>query len=427
MYLSHFVNSAISGTSTGGIIAAGTMLRMTLTQLIAMYMDPKICNLIFQSSFWKRPGAGLWQAKYLQCGVEELVDRVLRWIAPCGTVLPHSDKPTVKFVEAAGTFNACIKARILGAELPAAELNRITFTLRQAKEHYPNIATGETWVEDQISAYQSRVKIASEFLKMAKKRFKVLEQKPNDHKRSLIHLQIDKDPNNLNGCDCATKAKEDAEVPSSYDNEFFATRFLITSRCVNNGAAVVFDSHEPLTRINNKKCVMTGRGALKFGADAVLDVQRMQVKDVIMATSAAPYYFPAHEVEVELRGTTKTKLFFHDGGVMANDPGLINACINYRHFTRSNKPGKRCLPMFRLFRVGCGKMERWEESPVGKYTPQGANIVTSLADIFMSSDTQRTNLLASVRLSVMKGNLARAWQPYRVSQVLPHCRVGCRS
>lgn len=392
-YLAHVL--AISGTSTGGIISLGTTLGMSLTQLIATFMDPNLGKHIFQSSFW-RLGAGLWQAKHVQTGLEEFVDRLLRWVAPDEADLPHSEKPSRTFVEAARSFNAGIKARILGSGLPPGENKRIAFTLRQAKELYPTLATADTedWVKEKVSAIESGVAAASEFLQIAKKkRFKVLDGKDNNHRWALTQLRIDKLPSNGD-------AKEDHspdtplerdKIPT-YDEEFFATRFLVASRCVNNGRAVVFDSHEPLVKINGKN-VMTARGALKFGND-VLDVQTLQVKDVVMATSAAPYFFPAHGVE--LPGSANMKVFFHDGGVMANDPGLINACINYRHFTKSTGPDKRILPMFRLLRVGCGKSERWEESPVKWYTLQGANIVTSLPDIFMYSDTYRTNLLASI-------------------------------
>lgn len=375
---------------------------MSLTQLIATFMDPNLGKHIFQSSFW-RLGAGLWQAKHVQTGLEEFVDRLLRWVAPDEADLPHSEKPSRTFVEAARSFNAGIKARILGSGLPPGENKRIAFTLRQAKELYPTLATADTedWVKEKVSAIESGVAAASEFLQIAKKkRFKVLDGKDNNHRWALTQLRIDKLPSNGD-------AKEDHspdtplerdKIPT-YDEEFFATRFLVASRCVNNGRAVVFDSHEPLVKINGKN-VMTARGALKFGND-VLDVQTLQVKDVVMATSAAPYFFPAHGVE--LPGSANMKVFFHDGGVMANDPGLINACINYRHFTKSTGPDKRILPMFRLLRVGCGKSERWEESPVKWYTLQGANIVTSLPDIFMYSDTYRTNLLASVCVPTSTG------------------------
>jgi hypothetical protein len=337
---------------------------MSLTQLIAMYMDPKICELIFPSRFNPfRPGAGLWQAKYPQDGVDEFATRVLRWIAP-GEGQLLSDKPQVKFVKAATTFNECIKARILGNELPLAEKNRIKLTLQRAKNLQP--------VEDQLTRYQSHIKNASQFLDLAKvKRFKLLNSVPNDKKDSLSRLLI-------------------MEPSVSYDEEYFATRFLITSRCVNNGAAVVFDSHEPIKEGQK----MTARGALQFGNNVALDVQTMEVKDIILATSAAPFFFPAHEVL--LNGVDQIKLFFQDGGVMANDPGLINACIAYQHFTASPMTDTRYFPIFRLFRVGCGKEEKWEDSPIKWNTLQGGTIVTKLPDIFMGSDTRRTNLLASV-------------------------------
>jgi patatin-like phospholipase/acyl hydrolase len=122
--------------------------------------------------------------------------------------------------------------------------------------------------------------------------------------------------------------------------------------------------------------------------------QNMTVYDIILATTAAPYFFPAHEVP--LNGVKKMKLFFQDGGVMANDPGLINACFTYKHFTPSLMNETRSFPMFRLLRVGCGKEETWTDSPVKCNTLQGGTIVTQLADIFMGSDVCRTHLLAKV-------------------------------
>jgi hypothetical protein len=342
------------------------MLRMSLTQLVAMYMDPKICELIFPTGFdIFRPGSKLLlQAKYKQDGVHELAKRVLRWIAPVEGELSN-DESKVKFVEAATTFNECIKARILGDKLPLAEQNRLRLTLQSAKNRQA--------VEGQLTRYQSHIKTASQFLDLAKvKRFKLLNSVTNEDKNCLSRLLI-------------------MEPSVCYDEEYFATRFLITSRCVNNGAAVVFDSHEPIKDGMN----MTARGALQFRNDVALDVQNMEVKDVILATSAAPSFFPAHEVV--LNGVEKVKLFFQDGGVMANDPGLINACIAYQHFTASPMTDTRYFPIFRLFRVGCGKEEAWEERPFKWHSTQGGiPIVTKLADIFMGSDTRRTNLLASV-------------------------------
>lgn len=346
------------------MIAIGTMLRMSLTQLIAVYMDPKTCERIFPSK-WDiiRPGAGLWQAKYTQKGIENIMDSVLHWIAPGeGDLQPG--KPELEFVEAATTFNDCFKARIKGGLHPAEE-NRIKWTLRRAKEH-PDVATPEEWVEKHLVPCIAK---ASKFLDLAKKkRFKTEEK------------------------ECLSRLALEEKDSVSYDLKYFATRFLVTSRCVNNGAAVIFDSHEP---IKKKEDVMSARGALRLSEDVTLDVKKMKVKDIMLATSAAPYFFKAHEVAHK-----GANFCFHDGGVMANDPGLINSCISYRHFTPKVSPrqesGIRYLPVFKLLRVGCGKEEQHEDSPIGPMTLQGATLVTQIPDIFMSADTHRTNLLASV-------------------------------
>ncbi len=232
-------------------------------------------------------------------------------------------------------------------------------TLKAAKKD-------KEWIDEQFALFESCIKDASNHLTHPKmKRFRKLDAEVNVDSLEKLDLK---------------------EPSARYDGTFFSTRFLITSRCVNNAAAVVFDSHEP---IESKDDPMLARGSLKFG-DEILDVRDLTVTDVGLCTSAAPYFFKAHQVG---------KFYFHDGGVMANDPGLINLCISYGRFgERVLLMGKKSLfPVFKLFRVGCGKEEEYIKPPYKRFTPQGACIVSKLADIFMSADTHRTDLLATVR------------------------------
>jgi Patatin-like phospholipase len=362
---------AISGTSTGGILAASTMLRMSLMQLVALYTDPQITKTIFPPKFdLRRPGAGLWQAKYTQKGVASVTDRVIRWSAP--GVSPSDPDPQVYFVAAARTFNECIKARILGKALHPAELERIRSTLLAAAQGSPD-ATSKS-VQDQLDQYSACVRDASQYLDLAKvKRFKKLNSVDNSHDGCLSNLEI-------------------REPSVSYDDEYFATRFLVTSRCLNNDAAVVFDSHEP---IEDDSQEMNARGELRLANGLTLNVINMSLKDVVMATSAAPYYFPAHQVDAKKGG--KIKFCFHDGGVMANDPGLINACFAYQHFTPSTRAGSDFyFPVLRVLRLGCGLQASVAGNPISPSTLQGGTIVAQLPKIFMSADSSRTNLLANV-------------------------------
>jgi len=239
-------------------------------------------------------------------------------------------------------------------------------TLKTAQKLNPDkVGSGDAWVDEQIARYESSIKDASKFLIAAKmKRLRELGGKTNLDSLEKLNLQ---------------------EPSTRYDTTFFSTRFLITSRCVNNAAAVIFDSHEP---IKSKDEPMLARGALKFGNET-LDVRNLTVADVGLCTSAAPYFFPAHQVK---------DFYFHDGGVMANDPGLINLCYSYRRFGQNVLKGepRSMFPIFKLFRVGCGKEEEYLDAPIRKNQPQGAVIVTQLSNIFMSADTHRTNMLASV-------------------------------
>ena len=136
-----------------------------------------------------------------------------------------------------------------------------------------------------MSVYEASVNKASKFLVDCKiKRFK-------KYANSLQRLRL----------------KEMSE--DTYDEDFFSTRFLVTTRCVNNGQAVIFDTHEPIESGGK----MLARRTLEFGTDE-LDVRNLTVVDSILSTSAAPYFFKAHKVK---------NFYFHDGGVVANDPGLI--------------------------------------------------------------------------------------------------------
>jgi Patatin-like phospholipase len=375
-FLHSFQNTrfrAISGTSTGGILAASTMLRMSLMQLVALYADPKVTQTIFPPRFdLTRPGAGLWQAKYTQKGVSSVTDRVVRWSAP--GLSPSDPDPHVHFVEAARTFNECIKARILGRALHPAELERIRSTLLAAAHGSSSAAASKEAVQDQLDRYGACVRDASQFLDLAKvKRFKKLNSVDNDRDGCLSNLEI-------------------REPSVSYDDEYFATRFLITSRCLNNDAAVVFDSHEPIEDDDQE---MNARGELRLANGLSLNVRDMALKDVVMATTAAPYYFPAHQVDAKKGG--RTKFYFHDGGVMANDPGLINACFAYQHFTPSTRAGSDFyFPVLRVLRLGCGLQASVPGNPISPVTLQGGTIVAQLPKIFMSADSSRTNLLAKV-------------------------------
>lgn len=367
---------AISGTSTGGILAASTMLRMSLMQLVALYTDPQVTKTIFPPNvnLWppkinmRRLGAGLWRAKYTQNGVASVTDRVIRWSAP--GVSPFDPDPQVNFVQAARTFNECFKSRILGKDLYPAELERIRSTLLAAQGS--STATNKS-VQDQLDLYSACVRDASQYLDLAKvKRFKTLNSVDNDRDGCLLNLEI-------------------REPSVSYDEEYFATRFLVTSRCLNNDAAVVFDSHEPIEEGQE----MNARGELRLANGLSLNVMNMTLKDVVMATTAAPYYFPAHQVDAKKGG--KIKFCFHDGGVMANDPGLINACFAYQYFTPSTRAGRDFyFPVLRVLRLGCGLQASVAGNPISPWTWQGGTIVAQLPKIFMSADSSRTNLLARV-------------------------------
>jgi hypothetical protein len=352
-YLAHVLS--ISGTSTGGLISLATMLRMSLSQICALYMDPNTAAEIFPKTLNPLSAFGWLQAKYSQVGVRRVIDRIIKEVAP----IPEGKKAPsdYKFVESVDEYNACLKARIKGY-LHRNERNRMEDTLKAAKKD-------KEWIDEQFALFESCIKDASNHLTHPKmKRFRKLDAKVNVDSLEKLDLK---------------------EPSARYDGTFFSTRFLITSRCVNNAAAVVFDSHEP---IESKDDPMLARGSLKFG-DEILDVRDLTVTDVGLCTSAAPYFFKAHQVG---------KFYFHDGGVMANDPGLINLCISYGRFgERVLLMGKKSLfPVFKLFRVGCGKEEEYIKPPYKRFTPQGACIVSKLADIFMSADTHRTDLLATV-------------------------------
>jgi hypothetical protein len=71
----------------------------------------------------------------------------------------------------------------------------------------------------------------------------------------------------------------------------------------DNDAAVVFDTHEPIEEGQE----MNAGGALRLESGLSLNVLDMDVKDVIMATSAAPYFFPADEIDTQNR---KISFFF---------------------------------------------------------------------------------------------------------------------
>lgn len=48
------------------------------------------------------------------------------------------------------------------------------------------------------------------------------------------------------------------------------------------------------------------------------DYQDMKVVDCVLASTAAPFYYPPHEVKIQGKPQ-----FFVDGGVWANDPVLV--------------------------------------------------------------------------------------------------------
>jgi hypothetical protein len=320
-------------------------------------MDPNTAAEIFPKTLNLFRAFGWLQAKYSQDGVRRVIDRIIEEVAP----IPEGKKPPpshYKFVESVDQYNACLKARMMG-DLHPNERNRMEDTLKMSKK-------AKEWVDEQFALFESCIKDASNHLTHAKmKRFRKLDGEVNVDSLEKLDLK---------------------EPSARYDGTFFSTRFLITSRCANNAAAVVFDSHEP---IESKDDPMLARGSLKFG-DEILDVRNLTVTDIGLCTSAAPYFFKAHQVG---------KFYFHDGGVMANDPGLINLCISYGRFGERVLKGKpkSLFPIFKLFRVGCGKEEEYIKPPYKRTTPQGALIVAKLADIFMSADTHRTDLLATVR------------------------------
>ena len=76
------------------------------------------------------------------------------------------------------------------------------------------------------------------------------------------------------------------------------------------------------------------------------------VSDVIMASTAAPSFFPAYcKIETEKNG------IFIDGGVIANNPSLI-ALIDSQHFNRISKEGTlapESLKSISLLSIGTGK------------------------------------------------------------------------
>jgi len=85
---------------------------------------------------------------------------------------------------------------------------------------------------------------------------------------------------------------------------------------------------------------------------------------------------------------------------MANDCGLINACFSFSHFKPWVNETKAVFsfPAFRLLRVGCGTEEEYKQTDLGRPLDLQGMLPTALSvvDMFMSSNSDRTDLLCNV-------------------------------
>ena len=163
-----YPSRCISGTSTGGLICASILLGMSLTQTVALYMDPQTCNRIF-SFRWRVPGL---QAKYTQDGLDEVLNCVLDTM-----VLQQGTGINVKFVDAVKNYNGRLKKKRASPGLDDEERKNLKQTL-QSNTHLLN-DNGKS-VDSYLDDYHAALKNASGHLKIATmKRFKFINNVTN--------------------------------------------------------------------------------------------------------------------------------------------------------------------------------------------------------------------------------------------------------
>lgn len=346
-YLTHVMS--ISGTSTGGLITGAILLGMSLTQLVALYMDPGTCKMIFPNSWNPLRYEGYFLAKYEPDGKLELVSKILEHVAPCDE--KGLANPT--FIEAVKAYNEKLENMIMGKSIGTRDKNRLILTIKRALKKLERLDDVDLMIKD----HESLVKEASECLSFPKN----LRKTEGGGIINKLQIKV-KDRDNL---------------------DIHPTRCLITARCANNASAVVFDSQEP-----NEPPSARGR--------IDLDMSTVSLQDVLLSTTAAPTFFPAHKIG---------NLSFQDGGVVANDPSLINGSFNFRKFQVSRNSWfndwdtsvslEIHIPALKLLRVGCG-LEVPKNQAFRPWEGQGrAFLATRVADLFMSTDVDRTEMLCT--------------------------------